>query len=137
LRQSHPQLFDAPGSRIHRATLWKWIVPGEKRFTDAALRNVQNRRTLAGSGRVGVLAKHPEVIAEIVKTLWGLRTSGCVVNIPIARSLMLAIITARNPIILADCFKCSEKFVRSFLESILDWSSRKATRAAKHIPENA
>ncbi|KAJ6513471.1 hypothetical protein C8R45DRAFT_1050224 [Mycena sanguinolenta] len=105
-------LFAAPGSTLHRATLWKWIEEGEK-----------SRRTLIGSGRVGVLARHPEVSEEIVTTLRGLRTAGCVVN-------------KRNPAIL-NAFKCSEKFVRSFLESVLDWSSRKATRAAKHIPDNA
>ncbi|KAK6980814.1 hypothetical protein R3P38DRAFT_2808824 [Favolaschia claudopus] len=138
LHRSHPQLFNAAGSTLHRATLWKWIVAGERRFTEAALRNVVNRRSLGGSGRVGVLAKYPEVVKEITTTLRGLRASGCVVNVPIARSLMLAIINKRNPAILAGArFACSEKFVRSFLESILDWSSRKATRAAKHIPENA
>ncbi|KAJ6448111.1 hypothetical protein C8R45DRAFT_1115497 [Mycena sanguinolenta] len=136
LQRSHPQLFAAPGSILHRATLWKWIVKGEKRFTDDALKNVVNRKTIGGSGRVGVLAKYPEVSNEIVTTLRGLRTAGCVVNVPIARSLMLAIIQKRNPGIL-DGFKCSDKFVQSFLESVLDWSSRKATRAAKHIPENA
>ncbi|KAJ6450731.1 hypothetical protein C8R47DRAFT_1084330 [Mycena vitilis] len=136
LHRSHPQLFDARGSTLHRGTLWKWLVKGEQKFTDHVLKNVLNRRTLIGSGRVGVLAAYPEVSEEIVRTLRGLRTAGCVVNIPIARSLMIALIRKHNPAIL-DTFKCSEKFVRSFLESVLDWSSRKATRAAKHIPENA
>ncbi|KAJ7866901.1 hypothetical protein B0H13DRAFT_1636391, partial [Mycena leptocephala] len=99
-------------------TLWKWIVKGEKRFTDATLKNVFNRRTLVGSGRVGVLARYPEVSNEIVTTLRGLRTAGCVVNVPIARSLMIAIIQKHNPAIFND-FKCSEKFVRSFLESLI------------------
>ncbi|KAK6997237.1 hypothetical protein R3P38DRAFT_3624476 [Favolaschia claudopus] len=115
LHRSHPQLFNAAGSTLHRATLWKWIVAGERRFTEAALRNVVNRRSLGGSGRVGVLAKYPEVVKEITTTLPGLRASGCVVNVPIARSLMLAIINKRNPAILAGArFACSEKFVRSF-----------------------
>ncbi|KAJ6493122.1 hypothetical protein C8R45DRAFT_1095639 [Mycena sanguinolenta] len=136
LQRSHPQLFAAPGSTLHHATLWKWIEKGEKRFTDATLRSVLSRRTLISSGHVGVLARYPEVSEEIVTTLRGLRTAGCVVNVPIARSLMIGIIQKRNPAIL-NAFKCSEKFVRSFIESVLDWSSRKATRAAKHIPENA
>lgn len=135
LHRLHPQLFNAPNSTLHRGTLWKWIVAGEKHFTDAVLRSVVTRRTLVGSGRVGVLAKYPQLVEKIVTTLRDLRTSGCVVNVPIARSLMLAIITDHDPEILHG-FKCSEKFVRSFLESILDWTSRKATRAAKHIPEN-
>ncbi|KAJ7178437.1 hypothetical protein C8R43DRAFT_942122 [Mycena crocata] len=95
LQRSHPTLFNAPGSTLHRATLWKWIVADERRFTEAALKNVLNRR-----------------------------------------SIMLALIKEHNPNIL-DGFQCSEKFVRSFLESVLDWTSRKATRAAKHIPDNA
>jgi hypothetical protein len=83
-----------------------------------------------------VLAKYPEVSDEIFKTLRGLRTAGCVVNIPIARSFMIVIIQKCSPAILNN-FKCSEKFVQSFLESMLDRSSRKVTRAAKHIPDNA
>ncbi|KAJ7808001.1 hypothetical protein B0H13DRAFT_1928673 [Mycena leptocephala] len=88
------------------------------------------------NGCIGVLARYPEVLNEIVTTLRGLRTAGYVVNVPIACSFMIAIIQKHNPIIFND-FKCSEKFVRSFLESVLDWSLRKATWAAKHIPDNA
>jgi hypothetical protein len=136
LHRSHPILFDGPNNKLHRATLWKWIVKGEKRFTDAALRNIASRRSLAGSGRTGILMPHPEIVEEIVKTLKGLRVSGCVVNVHIARSVMIAVIGRRQPKLL-DVFSCSETYVRQFLDSTLNWTTRKATRAAKKIPENA
>jgi hypothetical protein len=136
LQRSHPQLFDSENSRLHRGTIGKWIVPGERRFTEAALAKMSARRSLAGTGRVGILTPYPEIVDKIVETLQGVRTSGCVVNVPIARALMIAIIKDARPELL-DKFKCSEKFVRAFVESKLDWTMRKATRATKHIPENA
>ncbi|MCJ1465373.1 hypothetical protein MMC07_003991 [Pseudocyphellaria aurata] len=33
-------------------------------------------------------------------------------------------------------FRCSDKFVRTYLRSQMNWSPRKATQAAKKIPEN-
>ncbi|KAF8153458.1 hypothetical protein K438DRAFT_1778213 [Mycena galopus ATCC 62051] len=136
LRRSHPHLFDSDTSRLHRGTLHKWIVNGERRFTDAALRNISNRRSLVGTGRAGILAAHPEIVASIFETLTGVRASGCVVNVQIACALMIALIQKAGPELL-EKFKCSEKFVRAFLESNLDWTMRKGTRASKHIPENA
>ncbi|KAJ7907744.1 hypothetical protein B0H13DRAFT_1618156, partial [Mycena leptocephala] len=123
-------------SRLHRGTVGKWIVPKQHRFTDAALAKISARRSLACSGRVGILAPYPEIVAKMVETLQSVRTSGCAVNVPIARGLMIAIIKDARPELL-EKFKCSEKFVRAFVESKLDWTMRKATRAAKHIPDNA
>ncbi|KAJ7035961.1 hypothetical protein C8F04DRAFT_1181741 [Mycena alexandri] len=136
LQRSHPHLFNASGNRLHRGTIWKWIVPGERCFTDAALKSISNRRSLVGTGRVGILAPYPDLVANIVTTLEGIRASGCVVNVPIACSVMIALIKNARPELL-DKFKCSEKFVRAFLESKLDWTMCKATRTAKHIPDNA
>ncbi|KAJ6532306.1 hypothetical protein DFH09DRAFT_811063, partial [Mycena vulgaris] len=107
LHRAHPNLFNGPKHKLHRATLWKWIVKGEKRFSDAALRSISNRRSLAGTGRVGVLTPHPEIVQEIVTVLKGLRVSGCVVNVHIARSVMIAIINNHRPELLAS-FSCSE-----------------------------
>ncbi|KAF7333374.1 DDE superfamily protein [Mycena venus] len=76
------------------------------------------------------------MVETIAKTLKDLRTSSCVVNVPIAQSVMIAIIRKEHPELL-DKFTCSEKFVQSFVDSKLSWMSRKGTRAAKHIPENA
>ncbi|CAK5261843.1 unnamed protein product [Mycena citricolor] len=137
LRTKYPTLFDAPGNTIHRGTIYRWIVKGEKRFTDAVLARVKAERTLAGSGRVGVLTPYPHVVEKMVETLKGVRIAGCAVNVPIARGIMMAIITDLVPEIWETKFSCSERFVRSFLESTLDWTTRAATRAAKHIPDNA
>jgi hypothetical protein len=136
LKRTYPALFNSPNSRLNKGTLWKWLVPKQHRFTDAGLLKISTRRSLAGSGRTGILAPYPETVEAIVKTLKGLRISGCVVNVPIARSVMIAIIREQHPELL-DNFTCSEKFVRAFVDSKLNWTSRKATRAAKHIPENA
>ncbi|KAJ7723261.1 hypothetical protein B0H16DRAFT_1217130, partial [Mycena metata] len=107
LWRAHPVLFNKPGNTLHRGTVWKWIVRGEKRFTDSALRNIASRRSLAGTGRTGILTPYPEIVEEIVKTLKGLRVAGCVVNVHIARSLMIAIIGKRRPQLL-ESFSCSE-----------------------------
>ncbi|KAF8216707.1 hypothetical protein K438DRAFT_1747890 [Mycena galopus ATCC 62051] len=136
LQRSHPHLFDSDTSRLHCGTLHKWIVNGERCFTDAALRNISNCRSLVGTGRAGILAAHPEIVASIVETLTGVRATGCVVNVQIARALVVALIQKARPELLKK-FKCSEKFVQAFLESNLDWTMRKGTRASKHIPENA
>ncbi|KAF8207758.1 hypothetical protein K438DRAFT_1755176 [Mycena galopus ATCC 62051] len=87
LHRAHPLLFNGSNNKLHHATLWKWIVKGEKRFTDAALRSIATRRSLAGSGCTGILTPYPAVVEEIVTTLKGLRVSGCAVNVHIARML--------------------------------------------------
>ncbi|KAJ7705055.1 hypothetical protein B0H17DRAFT_1193530 [Mycena rosella] len=100
------------------------------------LQKISKRRSLVGTERVGILALYPEIVAKIIETLQGVQASGCIVNAPIARVLMLAIIKEARPDLLTK-FKCSEKFVWAFLESKPDWTMRKATRAAKHIPDDA
>lgn len=108
-----------------------------KGWSDKTLENVRWFHALAGSGRSGILAKYPAVTAEIVKTFRDLRTSGIVVNVPLGRSIMLTIIEEMAPQVLNDKFRCSEAFVRTFFESVMVWSPRKATRAAAHIPPDA
>ncbi|KAK7036322.1 hypothetical protein R3P38DRAFT_2517849, partial [Favolaschia claudopus] len=116
LQRAHPMLFKG----LNRGTIHKWIVKGEKRFTDNALRSIANRKSLGGTGRTGILMPHPAITEEIVGILKSLRVSGCVVNVEIARSLMIAIINKRKPLLLAS-FSCSEKYVRAFLDSTLNW----------------
>jgi len=50
---------------------------------------------------------------------------------------MLAIIHEKAPHILSSTFCCSEKFVCHFYESVLNWTPRKVTCVAAHIPPNA
>ncbi|KAF8174360.1 hypothetical protein K438DRAFT_1474605, partial [Mycena galopus ATCC 62051] len=82
LWRAHPVLFNQPGNRLHHATVWKWLV-------------------------TGILTPYLEIVDEIVKTFKGLRGAGCVVNVHIARSLMIAIIGKRRPQLL-ESFSCSE-----------------------------
>ncbi|KAK0433129.1 uncharacterized protein EV420DRAFT_1654962 [Desarmillaria tabescens] len=49
---------------------------------------------------------------------------------------MVAIIMEKEPDLLTR-FKCSECFVRDYYSSVLEWSLRKATYAAAHLPANA
>jgi hypothetical protein len=70
-------------------------------------KNVVCRHALAGSGQLGILAKHPEIVKEINTQLQGLRKLGLAINVLIARSIMLAIIKHRAPDLLVR-FKCSE-----------------------------
>ncbi|KAF8911440.1 hypothetical protein CPB84DRAFT_1671620, partial [Gymnopilus junonius] len=88
------------------------------------------------TGRTGVLAKHPDIVDEIKKTLKDLRTSGFIVNVPLGHSIMLGVIRKHDASLLTN-FKCSERYVHSFFESSMKWSPRTATRAAAHIPPNA
>ncbi|KAK7018740.1 hypothetical protein VNI00_018259 [Paramarasmius palmivorus] len=56
-----------------------------------------------------------------------------------ANKSMLAIImkSRLSLILIANGFKCSEKFVGDFFESVMAWSLRHGTRAAAHVPDNA
>ncbi|KAJ6512299.1 hypothetical protein DFH09DRAFT_941594 [Mycena vulgaris] len=65
LHRTHPSLFNAPNSRLNKGTLWKWIVPKQHRFTDSALLKITSRRSLAGGGRVGILAPYPEIPQDV------------------------------------------------------------------------
>ncbi|KAJ7835703.1 hypothetical protein B0H13DRAFT_1580808, partial [Mycena leptocephala] len=69
-------------------------------------------------------------------SLHSLRASGAVVNVSIARWLMLAEISAQQPDLLAN-FKVSEKYIRTFFSSLMDWTPWKATRQSHHIPADA
>jgi hypothetical protein len=104
LKRLYPKLYNT----IRKSTISKWIDKETKRGWSAATKkNIKCRHPLAGSGQQGMLAKHPDVVKEIKKQLQGLCASGLVVNVLIARSIMLAIIKHRAPDLLVK-FKCLE-----------------------------
>jgi hypothetical protein len=70
-------------------------------------KNVQHQHAIAGAGQRGILANYPDIVKEIKSQLQALRTSGLVVNILIAHSIMLAIIKQQQPDLLTR-FKCSK-----------------------------
>ncbi|KAJ2934644.1 hypothetical protein H1R20_g2448, partial [Candolleomyces eurysporus] len=133
LSLTQPKLF----GRLHKGTVVKWLSRNDrKRWSEATLQNVERHGTLPGSGRAGILSKHPEVVDEIKAKLEGLRKSGVPVGRLLARSVILAIVQEKIPTLL-DIFKCSESFVGQFLSSVMGWSLRHGTRAAAHLPDDA
>ncbi|KAJ7036116.1 hypothetical protein C8F04DRAFT_1181655 [Mycena alexandri] len=85
---------------------------------------------LAGSGRVGVLSRYPEIVDSIKTRLADLRKSGVCIGRLLTRTIILAIIQDKCPELLKS-FKCSETY------SVMDWSLRHGTRAAAHLLANA
>lgn len=150
LQRNMPRLF----SNLYKGTVEKWLSKHHRqRWSKRTLKNVENHSALAGTGRVGVLTPYPEIVEEIKSKLIGLRTSGVCVNRLVGRSIMLAVIQKCKPELL-ETFKVSEVvainyvqssnnnstsqwYVGSFFASVLNWTERKGTRAAAHIPENA
>ncbi|KAF9002114.1 hypothetical protein BDQ17DRAFT_1426078 [Cyathus striatus] len=122
---------------IHRGTIIKWKEQGKNAWLEKTLQNVKNQHSLSGSGRSGILAKYPNIVEEIKKTLKDLRLSGIPVNVVMGHSIMLTIINQHEPSLLTGEFRCSERFVRDFFQSVMNWSLRQATRAAAHLPIDA
>lgn len=151
LQRDFPALF----SSLHRGTVAKWISKNNKRrWSSATKKNIQRRHSLAGSGKTGVLTPYPDLIQEIKNKFEEYRQSGISIDCLLARSVILAVISERKPELLAT-FKCSEVsyppllpnfncsyledqfYVRQFISSVMDWTLRRGTRAAAHIPANA
>jgi hypothetical protein len=71
-----------------------------------------------------------------------LRKTGAPLTVVTARGIMLATIIQMNPEILkikfkdGSNFRASDSFVRRWLHNALEWSFRKATRAAQKMPTN-
>lgn len=113
LVSDNPRLF----SKLTKGTIHKWIDRETKRNWSAKTKeNVRRRHALAGSGQTGILAKHDDIVQEIVQQLRGLRAAGLAVNVIVARSIMLAIIEERQPDLLLT-FKCSEVIISHDLRS--------------------
>lgn len=87
-------------------------------------------------------AKYPELEAKIKARLLAMRKSGLPLDLVTIRGLMVAFITQDAPDLFSQrskdgkAFRCSESFVRHFLRTHLNWSIRKATRAAQKIPND-
>ncbi|KAF9233034.1 hypothetical protein BU15DRAFT_66934 [Melanogaster broomeanus] len=123
LARSEPKLF----SHLNKGTVQRWIDKDSKReWSPITKQNVERQCALGGSGQTGVLGKHPEIVKAISDTLRGLRDSRVPVSVVIARSIMISTIREWDAQLL-EKFKCSEKFVRAFLASVLNWSARMGT----------
>ncbi|THU78946.1 hypothetical protein K435DRAFT_586887, partial [Dendrothele bispora CBS 962.96] len=133
LQRENHDLFQ----HLHRGTVNRWKTPQKHEWSEKTLQNVRRHHAILGSGRSGALAKFPELTDEIKTTLLNLRKSGMIVNVPIARSIMLGIIRSRYPHVLTPHFQCTEQYVRDFFQSIMNWSPRTGTRASAHLPADA
>ncbi|KAJ7024076.1 hypothetical protein C8F04DRAFT_1192814 [Mycena alexandri] len=132
LQRENPVLFGT----LHKGTISRWRVKGKDEWLPATMDKVIAGRALTASGRTGVLTPYPDITKNVKETLQGLRTAGAVVNVSITRGILIAEITQQQRHLLSK-FKVSEYYVRAFLSSVMDWTPRKATRAARHIPEDA
>ncbi|KAK7016186.1 hypothetical protein VNI00_018970 [Paramarasmius palmivorus] len=133
LKARYPTLF----GQICRQTIGRWKEVGQHVWTEKTLLSVANRHAMPASGHVGILAKDKELVQVIVKLIQDLRASGMVVNTVVARSIILGHIHKKAPDLLQGSFTCSERFVQDFLQSALNFTPRKGTRAAAHLPDDA
>lgn len=147
-----PNLF----ADLHPGTVQKWIAESGFGWSERTKERVKDGGELKGSGQKGALHSVPEVVDAARERMRNLRKSGVAVNVIVARAILLALIQANAPDLLKPGgFVCSEvscalvdmdailncalpqTFVRSFLSSQLNWTVRKGTRAAAHIPPDA
>ncbi|KAH9906581.1 uncharacterized protein B0H18DRAFT_1090759 [Fomitopsis serialis] len=103
LHRTMPELY----GRLRRQTVHRWFAPGGFDWSETTKKNVERYHALTGSGRVGILSNHPDIVDEMKTALKELRTAGVAVNVVIGCSILLAIIKERKPELL-EKFKCSE-----------------------------
>ncbi|GLB39952.1 hypothetical protein LshimejAT787_0704620 [Lyophyllum shimeji] len=132
LQREQPTLY----RRLHKSVVARWISKSKKDWSKRTKAKIAAGHTLKGSGRVGVLTPYPEIVDEVKKQLKGLRDSGITIDRLLGRSIFISVIRERQPQIL-DNFKCSEKYVGHFYESVMEWSLRCGTRPAAKLPDDA
>jgi hypothetical protein len=87
-------------------------------------------------------ADYPEVVETIVKRLKALRSSSALISLVTIHRIVVATIMRMAPEVFekkaADGtrFRCSDSYLRKWIHGTLNWSERRATRAAQKIPEN-
>lgn len=91
----------------------------------------------------GILAKYPEVTKTIIEDLRALRAVGVALDTMRCRGVIIARITVSCPEIFeatakdGSKFRCTESWVKKFVHRTLNWTFRRATRAAQKTPSNA
>ncbi|KAJ6525350.1 hypothetical protein B0H19DRAFT_971344, partial [Mycena capillaripes] len=103
---------------LGKGTISRWRITGEKKWTQATLDRISAGKAIPACGRTGILAPYPEITTNVKETLQGLRSAGAIVNVSIARGLLIAKITEDQPQLLTK-FKVSEKYVRTFFASVM------------------
>jgi hypothetical protein len=88
LQCDNPKLF----SNLHAGTIQRWLEG--KAFSNTTINNVKRGHALAGTGRVGVLAKYPDIVDTVKQKLLDLRASGVPVGAFLTHTIMLSSVTA-------------------------------------------
>jgi hypothetical protein len=97
---------------LHRGTMQKWLKKCEggkgyeRRWSEKTLADVEKGTSVKGTGRVGLLKEHPELVEKMKRKLLELRESSISVNRILARSIMLTLVKAEAPELLGK-LKCS------------------------------
>jgi hypothetical protein len=102
LQRMDPILFKT----FHPGTMQKWLEKGERRWNEKTLRYAEKGSSVTGTGRVGLLKAHPDVVEAIMDKLLDLRKAAIPVNRILVRTIMLAIVKDKIPHMLKR-LKCS------------------------------
>ncbi|KAL1943445.1 hypothetical protein VTO73DRAFT_4520 [Trametes versicolor] len=137
LRLTDPELF----ATLHVATLAKWITgngSGGKTWSPEVLKRAKAGKRVGITAQSKTLADHPLIISDAVAQLRALRLSGVAVQGPLVMTILRAHILHKAPQLLApgSRFTLSSSWVHRFIQDVLNWSSRKSTRAARKVPPN-
>jgi len=92
--------------------------------------------------RLPLLAKHPDVVQQIVDQLKKLRLAGIPLDTARCRGIIIAHLHHNIPEIFdtvlrnGTTFRGSETWVKNFIATHLNWSYRRSTQAAQKLPTN-
>ncbi|KAJ7064245.1 hypothetical protein C8F01DRAFT_984012, partial [Mycena amicta] len=103
----------------------------------STLENVANERACQIVGKSSILESYPLITESVKTTLAAIRELKAPVSVSIAQALIRAEVEDGAPELLERGFKISEKYVRNFLASQMQWSPRSGTRPAHHLPDDA
>lgn len=88
LQRKHPAFYRP----LRKHVVSRWISKNKNGWSKKTKAKIELGASLKGSGRVGVLAQHPEIVDEFKKKLDELRKAGITVDRILGRSILLTII---------------------------------------------
>jgi hypothetical protein len=127
---------------LNESTVRTWfsagMAPKEENLTPFARSAIERGAGFARpTGRVAHLDKYPAVQAEILELLANMRQSGVCFDGPTVRNIIISVIEARVPALLATnggSFHVSPSWVASFVYNKLKWVRRCITSDSQHLP---
>ena len=88
------------------------------------------------STRSAIFDSKPDLKKLVVDQLRSLRQTGVAVTIPTVHAVIIAFLQHHSPEMLEN-FKCSDSWVRKFVQNELQWCMRKPTKASQKVPIDA